>query len=433
MLNILRASFLLVPMALVGCDLLESGKDPAYTDTGDTGAYTNTGPGGGPGNTGGPGGTDDTGAGDDTGTAGGTDDTGTAGGTDDTGTTGGPDTPEWDASGHPCVGNRTDALFFDDADNGFVGCGSTTTGYGLYETSDGGRSWSAVSTEPNRFLEDFRVLHVTRSDDDLLYISGVHTTSDQLVLAADTSSAPYELSEVFNWGGQTWNSFTVGSFARLSDGSAVAESLNGTNIVYRDGEDGAWQDGTDWYRSYTSFGFQVLDMVVHDDGVYGCGSTISQPPMVYLPKRGGGDFGFEPVQLAEGLYEYDGEMWDLDVDDGGVIVGGVNQNTNVGMIYVSGDDPYDSGDWNEIDVGDIVGDSSPTWIRGVCRDGDTLLALGEYSTRADGLALMSEDNGESWSDITDELGSGVPPMHRCLFVDGAIHIAGADGFFASYR
>lgn len=330
------------------------------------------------------------------------------------------------------MGNRTDALFFDDADHGFAGCGSTTVGYGLYETFDGGESWSAVETDPDGFLEDFRVLHVTRSDDGLLYISGTHTTSSQLVLSADTSSAPYALAEVFNWGGQTWNSFTVGSFARLSDGYAVAESLTGTGVVFRESDSDPWEDGTDWYRDDTGFGYQILDMTVHDDQIYGCGSTISQPPVVYLPADMSSGLEFEDVQLTSGLGVYDGEMWDLDVDDGGVVVGGVNQDDDVGMIYVSGDDPYQTGDWNEVDVGDIVGDSDPTWIRGVCRGGDTILALGEYSVRADGLALLSEDGGASWTDITDELGSP-PPLHRCQFIDGAVVLAGADGFFATWR
>ena len=37
----------------------------------------------------------------------------------------------WTEYTHPCIGNRTDAMWFDDANTGFVGCGSTTIGYGL--------------------------------------------------------------------------------------------------------------------------------------------------------------------------------------------------------------------------------------------------------------------------------------------------------------
>ena len=46
---------------------------------------------------------------------------------------GGDSSGTWTATAHPCDGHRTDALFCDDADHCFVGCGTTTIGKGLYE------------------------------------------------------------------------------------------------------------------------------------------------------------------------------------------------------------------------------------------------------------------------------------------------------------
>ena len=44
----------------------------------------------------------------------------------------------WSVFAHPCAGNRTDALWCDDAQTCWVGCGTTTTGTGLYVTFDAG-------------------------------------------------------------------------------------------------------------------------------------------------------------------------------------------------------------------------------------------------------------------------------------------------------
>lgn len=191
--------------------------------------------------------------------------------------------------------------------------------------------------------------------------------------------------------------------------------------------------GSGWSQTGTSY--QILDMVLHDDEFYGAGSTIIQPPHVFLPPRAGQDsangFALVPVQLVDGIGRFSGELWGIDADDAGVVVAGVNQDRNVGVVFVSGDDPYDAGQWSLLDVSTLVGDEF-TWMRGVCRNGDTIVAVGEYSIRADGLVLRSEDGGDTWADVTPA-DLDVPSVHRChVFEDGATLITGAGGFVGRF-
>ncbi len=372
---------------------------------------------------------------DDTGVTTDTADTTSAADTDtDTDAT---DTPAseagWRVTYHPCIGNRTDALLLEDGgDTAWVGCGTTTTGYGLYQTSDGGMTWSQPATDPVGFLENFRVDSISRSSDGLLYVGGINTLGSERVVSLDTGGEPFALGEVFTSTGQLWNSFQAGTFRRNATGFAVAESLTGFDLAYRTADDQPWQDGYGWWGG--GGGFQILDLVLHDDAFYGCGSTISEPPVVFLPPQGGmgQDFAMVSVQLATGLAEFAGEMWSLDADSDGLVVGGIDQNRNVGMVFTGPLDGYSPSDWSSFDVSTLHPNEA-TWIRGVCRSGGTIVAVGEFAMNAEGLILVSTDGG---STFTDQIPSGygdVPPVHRCeILDDGRFAVAGADGWFGLY-
>lgn len=131
----------------------------------------------------------------------------------------------------------------------------------------------------------------------------------------------------------------------------------------------------------------------------------------------GPGFRATPVALAGFI----GELWSVSADGARLAVGGVDQDRDVGVIFATDSDPLDADGWitHELDA------HEPTWVRAVCREGDRILAAGEYSTRGDGLLLESTDGGSSWADITPD---GAPSLTACHLADGAFVVAGAEGW-----
>ncbi len=333
-------------------------------------------------------------------------------------TTTDPETP-WRASAHPCVGYRTDTLHVDVGGAMWAGCGSTTVGTGLYRSLDGGLSWEGIA---DPVLESTRVSSIQRSD-GALYLGGIHIEGLGRVFRLDTDTL--ELETLFSSTGQLWSSFHVGTFRRAPSGFAVAESLTGTGLVYRTDDDAPWVDGSDLWPGTESY--QILDLEVHDGGFYGSGSTIAQPPTVFVPDGETTDpFTLEPLTLAS----VDGELWAVDVDDGGVLAAGVDQDANVGVAFYSTTDPIDVSGWGRFDVDSMVS-GTPTWLRGACRDGDHLVVVGERSMTDDGLLFESRDGGASWSEATPWGVGEVPALQQCdVLADGTVVVAGGDGFVA---
>lgn len=398
-----RISWILIATALAwGCDGGEATTPDGGTNTTDDGGTTTPGD-------------------DDGGT--------TTPGDDDGGTTE-PPAGDWTFHAHPCVGNRTDALWRDDDGTLYLGCGSNADGdVGLFVSKDDGATWNEPPTTPPSFFDTWRVLDISRSADGLLYVAGNDTASSRRVVSADTSGASWALDEVYNAGSTVGTSFNVGTFRRTAEGRAVAESHTGTDIQARQSDDAEWQDVSSWDDEHG--GLQLLDLEIHDGEFYGCGSTISNPPYLFLPPEPGSGFGFRVVDLAgDGIGSYRGEMWGLAVDDAGIVVGGVNQDADVGMIYAL--DGADATEMRTFHVSELFPDDA-TWIRGVCRSGETLYAVGEMQMKGEGIVLRSEDNGATWSNVTPDTGdpaSPLPPVQRCIVTaDGTAYIAGGAGAF----
>jgi len=343
---------------------------------------------------------------------------------------GGTQASGWTHVTHPCVGNRTDALLVEDAAT-WVGCGSTTVGFGLHVSEDGGQSWSQPAISPAGALDEFRVLDVSRGSDGRLYVAGT-APGGKMVVSLDTDASPMVLTEVLTAGPTVDESFVVGTFRLRADGSALAESLNGNGMLYRPtattGPNG-FQDG--WENAYywASGGeqtFQLLDMETHGDGFYGCGSTIADTPKVYLPDPGAqAPYHMKVIELDT----YDGEMWSLDVaPNGGIIVGGVDQDRNVGMVYV-GDAAGTS--FETFDLSTVLPESS-TWIRGVCSDGQRAVAVGEFSQTSDPLLFTSVDGGITWEEMTPDAATAA--LSECVVLaDGSFVVVGGDGYLGHYR
>jgi len=336
----------------------------------------------------------------------------------------------WTHLSHPCVGNRTDALLVEDQ-LVWVGCGSTTVGFGLHLSEDGGRTWSEPTTAPAGALDEFRVLDVSRGNDGQLYVAGT-APGGKMVMSLETSASPMAATEVLNAGPTVDESFIAGTFRRRADGSALAESLNGNGMLYRASDavgPNGFQDGWQNARSFANGGsesFQLLDMETHAGSFYGCGSTIADTPKLFVPEAG----AQEPFHMTViELDTYDGEMWSLDIaPDGQVIVGGVDQNRNVGMVYL-GDPSVPS--FDVFDLSTVLPESS-TWVRGVCTNGTRAVVVGEFSQTSDPLLFTSTDGGTTWEELTPDAATAA--LSECIvFADGSFAVTGGDGYLGFYR
>lgn len=344
----------------------------------------------------------------------------------------------WTVEQHSCPGpSRTDALHAD-ADGMWIGCGSNAVGYGLHWRHDD--AWSPAETVPEGELSSFRVSAIARGDDGLLYVAGMDASDGDMVLALDTSRAPFATEKVLENGNLVGTSFHVGSMALLSGDRIFVESLTGMGALFRPnaavGSDATtWDDAYYWANAGSPPGYQLQDLIAVDDRLYGSGATIAEPPYVFLPPLA---TDAEPYALVvrELPQAGTGEMWGVAANDARVVVVGVDQDADVGKIYVSGADPYDAAAYAQIDLPDIVGEGNlGTWARGVCMHDDRVVVVGERQPLGSGtgLVLISEDGGASFSNITPE---GVTEsVSKCRFSPNGKHlfVAGAGGFVADYE
>ena len=336
----------------------------------------------------------------------------------------------WNEYTHPCIGNRTDALWCDDASTCFVGCGTTTNGQGMYTTADGGENWDSLTTSPVGLLDDMRVNSISRSSNGHLYIGG-NGPGDNRVVSMDSSG---NLTVEHEAQGQTWNTFQVGSFRRADNGFAISESLTGSDIISRSNDTSNWTDHYGWWADYNSAGLQILDMESLGNEIYGCGSTINTPPQVMIPSADGNIF--ESVQLASGDNEYPGEMWGIDAHTTIIAVGGINQDRDVGMSYhaPTSANLSASDTWQSFDFSVVLPDKA-SWVRDVCVDSDaSYIAVVEDAQLSEGYVFRIYDNGSS-DDLTVYDGNGrtaFPVPSRCMVVNGRVVVTGKNGWFAHF-
>lgn len=341
----------------------------------------------------------------------------------------------WLTSSHPCPGgNRTDALHRDADGTLWVGCGTNATGYGLFYSQNGGANWSAATVTPADALDEFRVNSISRGHDGALYVAGFRAATRDMVLRLNTASSPFATTIALRGVTQVGRSFHVGTYRELADGRAIAESLNGVDLLYRPTPT-TGTNASQWTRvqSLTS---QILDLTVHGDRFYGAGGQINVPPKLFLP----------PVALGAAPYEFqvdtptvaagwNGELWGLALSGQRLVAVGVDQDADVGKILVSTATPAAMGNYIEHNLPAIVGPGgSGTWARGVCMQGNQIIVVGERQPlgASSGLVVRSTDGGQNFTAITP---TGVPAsVSKCVIEpDGTVVVAGAAGFIGIYE
>lgn len=359
--------------------------------------------------------------------------TGCGGKNQDTGGSIGPEGTTWTEYSHPCIGNRTDAMWFDDANTGFVGCGSTTIGYGLYTTTDGGNTWSTVPSV-NNILDSMRVGSIQRASNGNLYIGGTGDNNLRIVYI-DGSGTLKEYYSKPETGAQSWQTYQVGTFRLDSNNRAVSESLTGSDVMYWPNAGSQAVNGYGWWNNTNieGSGAQILDMEIHDDKFYAVGSTINQPPYFFYEDNMTTEFTMQAIKLSgEGIADFEGEVWDIAIDNSGsMLLAGLNQGTGVGTLWYSTGDVTNKDNWVLYDISSITPDipSNATRFYGACRYGNLMVAVGDFSQKSEGILVYSKDSGESWTFAE----SGTGPLSRCQIVDGEVFITGADGLFAKFN
>lgn len=344
-------------------------------------------------------------------------------------TTPGTTAKAWTTYTHPCNENRTDAFWWDDDKTAWAGCGTGTVGRGLWQSKDGGKTWGQITG----YFETWRVQDIRRSADGLLYVSGTDTASKEAVVSINTTTTPFTVKNVFTSTNNVDLSMQVEHFVRDSQGRAFGDSLTGSGSIYRASDTSAWQGlYTSWAEDGKSY--QIMAMTQFNDKTYASGSTISQPPYVFLPsqKAGAEPYKLTPVQLST---RFTGEMWGITVlDEKRVVVVGVDQGRDVGMIFASKTNPYDAADYSQFDVSTLITNKS-TWMRGVCSKGDTVVAVGEKQPLASGtgIVLLSSDGGKTFTNITDPLIKANTVSRCTILSNGAIAVAGSGGYVGIYQ
>lgn len=333
----------------------------------------------------------------------------------------------WTAYRHDCPGpNRTDALHRDLNGRLWVGCGTNATGYGLFHSDNGGVSWQAASVSPGNAFAQFRINSISRGHDGALQVAGFEAGTRNMVMRVDTTTTPFTVTPTLVGVSTSGYQFHVGSYRELSDGRAIAEALNGNDLLYRPTA-ATGSTATAWTAA--GFSVQVLDLVAYSDRFYGSGSRNVEPPRVFLPPTAPGAAPHQmqalDLQPANG---WEGELWALAVNGRRVVAVGSDQDDNIGKIFVSGADPYVLAGYVETSMSAITGDTR-SWARGVCMAGNRIVVVGERQPLASGggRVLISNDAGANFSNITP---SGVSAsVTRCVIEpDGTIIVAGAGGF-----
>ena len=353
-----------------------------------------------------------------------------------------PGAAGWTIRAHTCPGpNRTDALFVDTDGTLWIGCGTAATGYGLFTSRDEGATWTQVLESPAATLSNFRVFSIERGPDGELYLGGVNESdgSNNRVVRIDTTADPVVVTPVLTSVAQVGRQFNVGTFRQLSDGSAVAESLNGTDALY---------------RASAATGASAADWTIVDVALTAAATALAGPRPRHLRRptlRVGQHHRVAAVRLSAPRAvtpaptrserielpeaRLDGRDVGIAANASRVVAAGVNQDDDTGRIYVSGADPYDASGYREINLSEIVGAATDkTWARGVCQNGDRVVVVGERQPlRGDtGIVVLSDDGGQTFEDVTPE---GVTAtVSRCTVRDdGTVIVAGAAGFIGFRR
>lgn len=359
---------------------------------------------------------------DETSSTSGEDETGSAGGNDTSGGTVGP--LSWSQLAGPCPGSETNALWFDDRDTGFVGCGENAVGEGLFTTTDGGATF-----EDNVRFNEVRIMDIRRGPDGVLYGAGIHQLDGFPTWTFDEGGT-IGATGLYTPSNNAFLAVNQAENAAVTeDGQMLIDSLTGTTAAYRSAG-GEFEEvsslGEDLLSNPDAGSFQVRRIQAHDNRFYAVGSLINDPARVHLPSQlDGATFHFHTVELQPETR--DGELLDMHIwSDQHMIVAGHDQSERYPLIYLVEDaDPYDSANWEKIELFDS-GLDYEGGVNDIHVVGDTVVMVGEkFPTSQGGFVIISQDGGRTFEDITPEDANALSAVW--MFDNGEMIVGGGGG------
>ncbi|PIQ23912.1 hypothetical protein COW36_11580 [bacterium (Candidatus Blackallbacteria) CG17_big_fil_post_rev_8_21_14_2_50_48_46] len=355
------------------------------------------------------------------------------------------------------------AIWWDNDNKGFWGCGKSGNG-GFSTTTDGGMTWTA-----QRKFDGIKVQGITRDPNGQLYISG-QIGSGPVATVNESNPERMDYTELYARGKNAYTSVAQGEgVAVTSDGQILVDSLTGTTAVYSPGKNAA---GKSWFANTctgkdpsnfnpdasnmfcelhgvgeetmanpSATAYQITAVQAVNDKFYATGRKINEPAQVRMPsKLDGATFQFQTVQLQKS--NQDGEMLDMVVwQNGRIVTVGTDQTSGayLPLIYLcsEGKDCNTASSWQSIEL-DLHGfkySDSARDGRAVDGSGDIIVVVGNFVPNSiGGWAVMSDDAGKTWKDLTPEL-TKLSPKGKLknlydvkVFASGKIMIYGEDNF-----
>lgn len=316
-----------------------------------------------------------------------------------------PPPPEYDVDAltDGCSGATPEVIYMETAEHGWIGC---NVGIGLWETNDGGTTWTSASEYNDG--ENFYVFDIDPDPLGGILVCGHEYYDSEKGLLMRYRDSVWSI--LLRYGSNTTDPTAAqlsncGQVAALGDNTLVVVSNTAGDITVSE-DDGAtwtaeeryWEDENLDSGGYASY--QMGKLVAANGSYWGAGSTITEPPMFFRPTEHSSgtwtNFHAYTIDSAE-----TGEVRALaTIDDGTTwFAGGRGDgSTASGYLYTS----VDAGlTWTEIALGgdmDLVRD-----IR-FGSDGLHGVAVGyNWPTSLGGFVLVTVDGGLTWEQASTDV------------------------------